>query len=501
MHKPSAANTFDVIVVGGGGAGLSAAIEAAELGRSVLLVEKESQLGGSTAWSVGSISVTNSEHQRRAGIADTPEAHFEDLEALSGSYANRDNRVLRRVLVDNITQTFQWLQDRGLVFVGPMPEPPHRYPRMHNVLPNSRAFRDRLGSWARRVGVELRTDSLVTDILFEGAEVCGIEITPKVGATYQAHARGGVVLAGGDYSANPQLKRRYASEDAARLSPVNPAATGEGIVLGQRAGGDIVNGDVVRGPVIRFVPPPKSWTDSIPSHPSVTKLMRLVFERVPSKFVRPFMMKFLTTALGLSGELLRAGAILVNREGVRYCDELDDPNPRTAAQTDGLAWVVFDSRIGEAFQCWPNFVSTAPGVAYAYLSDYQRTRPDVFYQADSLATLAGKVGWAPGSLEETVSRFNESDSPHRLTQAPFYALGPVKAYVVFTDGGLNVNEHLEVLTADGAAIPKLYAAGSNGQGGVMLEGHGHHLGWAFVSGRLAGRHAAFNVASEPSEHA
>ena len=77
--------------------------------------------------------------------------------------------------------------------------------------------------------------------------------------------------------------------------------------------------------------------------------------------------------------------------------------------------------------------------------------------------------------------------------APYYALGPVKSYVVFTDGGLKVSERLEVVREDGSPIPGLFAAGSTGQGGLLLEGHGHHLGWAFLSGRIAGRHAAYAV--------
>ena len=80
-----------------------------------------------------------------------------------------------------------------------------------------------------------------------------------------------------------------------------------------------------------------------------------------------------------------------------------------------------------------------------------------------------------------------------IDQGPYYALGPVKSYVVFTDGGLKVSEHLEVLREDGSVIPGLYAAGSAGQGGLLLEGHGHHLGWAFISGRIAGRNAAQTV--------
>ncbi|MGY9057836.1 MAG: FAD-dependent oxidoreductase, partial [Alphaproteobacteria bacterium] len=70
----------DVIVVGGGGAGMAAAIEAARLGRRVVLLEKNPALGGSTAWSVGSISATGTHQQRAAGIVDHPDAHFEDLD-------------------------------------------------------------------------------------------------------------------------------------------------------------------------------------------------------------------------------------------------------------------------------------------------------------------------------------------------------------------------------------------------------------------------------------
>ena len=83
---------------------------------------------------------------------------------------------------------------------------------------------------------------------------------------------------------------------------------------------------------------------------------------------------------------------------------------------------------------------------------------------------------------------------------PFYALGPAKAYIIFTNGGLKVTERLEVVNVAGAIIPGLYAAGSNGQGGMLLEGHGHHLGWAFVSGRLAGRHAALLACDAADAH-
>ena len=91
------------------------------------------------------------------------------------------------------------------------------------------------------------------------------------------------------------------------------------------------------------------------------------------------------------------------------------------------------------------------------------------------------------------SRDEPSGDRPALTTAPYYALGPVRSYVVFTDGGLRITERLEVVRSDGRIISGLYAAGATGQGGLLLEGHGHHLGWAFISGRIAGRNAAFDV--------
>ena len=158
---------FDVIVVGGGGAGLAAASEAASLGRKTVLLEKENALGGSTAWSVGSISATNTPHQRAKGIIDRPDAHFEDLDVLAGGKRNRDNLALRRILVDNATDALRWLESAGLVFAGPNPEPPHRLPRMHNVLPNSRAFPHALGRHCRKLGVDIRLNAEADQLLTE----------------------------------------------------------------------------------------------------------------------------------------------------------------------------------------------------------------------------------------------------------------------------------------------------------------------------------------------
>ena len=135
---------YDVIVIGGGGAGLAASCAAASLGRSVLLLEKNKQLGGSTSWSVGSVSATNTPHQRKLGIKDSPLFHWEDYALFSGKEVRKDNLELAKIMIDEAPQTFDWLLSCGIRFVGPMPESPQRLPRMHNVVPNSKAFAKRL---------------------------------------------------------------------------------------------------------------------------------------------------------------------------------------------------------------------------------------------------------------------------------------------------------------------------------------------------------------------
>lgn len=151
-QSPAAETVADVVVVGGGGAGLAAAIEARALGRTVVVLEKNPAPGGSTAWSVGSITATQTPHQRRAGVSDDPDSHWRDMAGFNGALDNRDNPALRRVLTEAMPETFDWLLAHGIRFFGPMPEPPHTKPRMHNVLPNSRAFITRLEQAARRAG-------------------------------------------------------------------------------------------------------------------------------------------------------------------------------------------------------------------------------------------------------------------------------------------------------------------------------------------------------------
>ena len=484
------------MVVGGGGAGLAAASEAARLGRSVVLLEKNAEPGGSTSWSVGSISATNTPHQRRAGIKDTPDEHFEDMARHAGALASRDNVALRRILVDHTNEMLEWLMRLGVVFVGPMPEPPHRYNRMHNVVPNSRSFAYHLTRYCRRLGVDIRVNTAAQKLLAEGERVTGVEATDAAGRPHQFFARGALVLASGDYSGGRELKAEFASADVAEVDAVNVTNTGDGHRMARALGAVVLNGDIIRGPIMRFIPPTRqNLLRQLPPWRPLAETMAWCYENLPQSWLRPFLLSFLTTALGPSPELYKAGAILVNRNGERYTDELDKPNLATAKQPGRIAWIAFDHNVAKKFSAWPHYVSTAPGVAYAYLDDYRRNRADIYHQATSVPELARSIGVPAPSLERTLADYHANARGARpaLDSAPYYALGPVRSYVVFTDGGLRVTERLEVVRGDGGVISGLYAAGAAGQGGLLLEGHGHHLGWAFISGRIAGRNAAFDV--------
>jgi succinate dehydrogenase/fumarate reductase flavoprotein subunit len=482
----------DVVVVGGGGAGLAAASAAAELGRTVVVLEKNRELGGSTACSVGSVAATNTPHQRRAGILDNPHDHWEDFGLFCGSDVGRDNRELARVLTENAPQTFEWLLAIGLRFVGPMPEPPHRRPRMHNVLPNAKAFSYHLGRHCRSLGVRIELGASAESLIVRDGRVAGV--VARSGGARQARLAKSVVLAAGDFSASPTLKAHFASPSLSSVAPVNPASTGDGILLGLAAGGVVVNGDHLRGPFLRFVPPPSGhWLQKLPAHRLATTLMAWGYRKLPAALLRPLLMRFVTTTLAPDVGMFRAGAALIDRDGRRIDATQGTPHEAVAAAPGGIAYIIFDTNVAQRFSRWPNYVSTAPGVAYAYLDDYRRSRPDLFHRAASIRELAARLRVDATTLESSLSSAALGGVP--LGTGPLYALGPAQAYVVFTNGGLAVSERLEVLREDGAPIPGLYAAGSNGQGGLLLEGHGHHLMWAFASGRLAGRNAAYEATS------
>ena len=366
-----------------------------------MLIEKNPELGGSTAWSIGSVTASQTPHQARKGIVDDPADHWRDMAGFNGELDPRDNEGLRRLLADEMPDTFRWLLRHGVRFYGPMPEPPHSKPRMHNVLPNSRAFITRLSKAARRAGVEIFCGTRATALVSERSRVVGVDCTTADGPR-RFRARGGVVLTAGDFTSDPELKAKFMGPQEAKIDGVNVTATGDGQKLAVKLGARIINGDLALGPELRFVPPSgRNVLLMLPPWRLLANLMAWSLEHMPSALLRPFVMSFVTTALAPSLDLFAEGALLINKRGERFTDESDRPAYALPDQPDKVAYVLLDKRMTHLFSHWPHFISTAPGVAYAYVDDYRRNRRDIFNAAPTLDALAEKLSISAAALAET----------------------------------------------------------------------------------------------------
>ena len=481
----------DVVIVGGGGAGLAAALEAASLGASVLLLEKAPRLGGTTSISVGSFAAAGTDIQRRAGISDDAEAYFDDIEDVLGADVARDNEALRRLLITRSKETLDWLIGLGLIFHGPYPDPPQRVPRLHNVLPSSRAYIHTLARHCRRCGVRFLFETRAVRLLTDDRRCVGIE-AERNGVREIFHARGGVVLASGDTSASAKFREQYFPE-LGGVAAINPLNSGDGQAMGQALGAPVFNGEVMAGPILRFaLPRGRALAHGLPPTPLVGRLARWWLETMPERLARPALVQFLTVMMSPSPALLKHGAVLVDAAGGRP-PERETPGIALAHGVGGKGYFVLDRRLADRFRR-PHLCvsggSGGPGIAEVFLDDYRRHRPDLYGEADDLAGLAERIGMDPARLAATVEQHNRVAPEGGLSRPPFVALGPVVPLMLVGEAGLAVTTALEVTDAAGRPIPGLYAAGSAGQGGMLLPAHGQHLAWAFTSGRIAGQCAA-----------
>jgi hypothetical protein len=176
----------------------------------------------------------------------------------------------------------------------------------------------------------------------------------------------------------------------------------------------------------------------------------------------------------------------VNRQGTRVGGDIGIPEISLAKEEVRECWLVMDKRLANKFSKWPDFLSTAPGVAYAYLPDFKRSRPDLYTSASTVSELAQKLDIPEDVFTRTIEDINSSRSIEtKLLDGPYCALGPLRLWGLAAPIGLAVDTNLRVLDGSDNPIPGLFAVGNVGQGRFTISGHGHGLGWAFTSGRLA----------------
>ena len=444
-----------VVVIGGGGSGLRAALAAAQAGASVDLYEKTEDAGGKTAMSIGIMTASQSSFQRRAGIEDTHERHLDDIRTLvheAGKQIADESMV--RFILESSAEEVEQLAALGVRFSGPHPEGAHKTPRMHVIQPDCRELARILIDACVRAGVRIHTSSPGRKLLLDDdGRVSGVVVAAPDGER-RVPARA-VVLTAGDYSGDPSFIRSVAP-DAPLAQVFRSFASGDGHRMGMRAGAATLNMGSINTPHLRF----RDWP-----------------------FVEP------------SPKLFAAGAILMNARGERIATTPGESAGLVGYDGASALYVVIDAAtapqlasaaddVGIGRNGWRRtgkpFIGTAPGVGFAYLEDCARWT----WSSENASPAA--VAVRTGGPRDTVERTLAGTTP------PYTVLGPLGCYLMNTGGGLAVDREMNVLATSGEPIPGLFSGGTNARI-IPYIGHGYALAWAMASGRIAGRSASFQV--------
>lgn len=447
----------DVIVLGGGGAGLTAAIEAAQNGASVILVEKMPMVGGNTLISGGEMAAPGNWLQEKESIEDSKEQFYQDI--LKGG-DNENDPELVRVLADNATTDAEWLkneigvtfEDYMLFFGG------HSVKR--SLVPKDASgveLIQKLSAKAEEVGVITHLNTAATELLQEDGKVVAVKANFD-GKEITYKASNGVILATGGFGSNLDMRIKYNEEMNEKILSTNSVgSTGDGITMAEKLGAQLVDMEYIQ---------------TYPTCDPETG-----------------------TLLYVGDVRLEGRSILVNKEGKRFVEELerrDVISKATVAQTDSVSYMFWDEASMEASK-----------VNVKHKKEYDNLiERGILVKADTIEDAAAHFGIDAEELKKTVANYNEYAANGKdlefnkrgelvaFTDGPYYIMKSRPA-IHHTMGGIKINTNAEVLNTAGEVIDGLYAAGE-----VTGDIHGtNRLGSDAIAditvfGRVAGRNAA-----------
>lgn len=441
--------TTDIAVIGAGGAGLSAAVEAAELGAKVIVIEKMPMVGGNTIRAAGGLNATETALQKAKGTKDSVEIMYYDT--MKGGHWLNDPALVR-TLAQKSASTVEWLLAHGGDFrdVGLMAGATQ--PRTHRptggALVGPEVVRT-LYTAAKAQGLDIRTNTKAEQILTDSkGRVVGVKVKGKDGV-YTIHATA-VVDAAGGFGANNAMVAKYVPRLKGFSTTNQPGATGDGMVLAEKIGANLIQ------------------MDQIQTHPTVV----------------PGVGEMITEAVRGNG------AVLINKEGKRFFNELDTRDAVSAAilkQKDGVAYLFFDSDMQKSLKATNGYIKAS----------YCLT-------GNSLDDIAKKMNVDPATLKATMEsykkgkaankdQFGRADMPRNLDKGPFYAILITPA-VHHTMGGIKIDPLTQVYNTKGQVIPGFFAAGEvtgGVHGGNRLGGNAQADIVTF--GRIAGQQAFIYV--------
>lgn len=451
--------TYEVVVVGAGGAGLAAAIKAAQTGaKKILVVEKLDFTGGNTLLSQGFLNAADPVRQPRQNIKDSPEKHMKQTLA-AGDFRGDPERV--RVLCENAYGAVTWLESLGMKFkdnviqiFGAL------YPRSHiPALPKGQGYGTVLAKAADKYGVEVRTGMRLVEIVREGGfkgDVLGIIAQDNDDKLHHIRASRAVVLAAGGFSANKYLRELHDPRTKGLGTDNLPSMQGEVAMAAVRVGGYLVGMDFIQ---------------STPGAPEGKKMKLLLNFNVN-------------------------GSIYVDKRGQRIVNEgarRDVIRDAVLGTPERYAYTVCDNE---------NFMSYDAVNRAAIMKGIEINEA---WTAPTIAELAQKMGVDPKGLQKTIDRYNNEfvkngkdtdfgkqavNLTKRIEVGPFWACYTGMT-VHHTMGGLNTNVKAQCLDWQGKVIPRLYAAGeiTGGIHGTNRVG-GNAILDCFVFGQIAGENAA-----------